>query len=67
MYQTLLQWLNSGEPKEMYKLAALGILLAEDLIARSPLKANSTIQLVIGILTKIPIIGKALAAVGVKK
>lgn len=61
-----LDYLKLGSPPHYVYAIAVTLLLAEDLIARSPLKANSTIQLVFSLLGLLPGVGPALAKLGGK-
>lgn len=60
LFHVIFEWLKAGEPPHyVYAIAAL-LLVAEDAIARSPLKANSTLQVVFQVLGLIPSVAKAL-------
>jgi len=54
-------WLLAGSPAHYLYVSVAAILLLEDIIARSPLKANSTIQLAFQLLEKIPVLGPIFA------
>jgi hypothetical protein len=62
-----LTWLLAGSPPHWAGVAALVILVSEDAIARSSLRANSTLQLVFDLLGKVPVIGAALGKLGSPK
>lgn len=66
MLHVVYAWLLAGTPAHYCYVIALAMLLAEDLIARSPLKANSTVQLVFQLLGYIPGVGPVLAKLGPK-
>lgn len=62
----LLGFLQAGDPPHYLYLVGGAILVIEDLIARSPLKANSTVQLLFGLLGALPGLGPVLRVLGPK-
>lgn len=66
MWHTVVEFLMAGTPPHYCYAAGAGLLLTEDLIARSRLKANSTIQLAFQLLGYVPGIGAAMAKLGPK-
>lgn len=62
----LLDFLKAGDPPHYMYVVGAVILSVEDLIARSPLKANSTVQLLFGALGALPGIGPVLKILGPK-
>ena len=63
----LVDFLRAGDPPHYLYLIGGAILVAEDLLARSPLRANSTVQLVFGLLGALPGLGPVLRVLGPKE
>lgn len=61
---SLVAFLQAGDPPHYLFLVGGALLIVEDAIARSPLKANSSIQLVFGLLGALPGLGPVLRILG---
>lgn len=64
---SLLAFLKAGDPPHYLFIVGGALLIVEDAIARSPLKANSTVQLVFGLLGALPGLGPVLRILGPKE
>lgn len=59
-------WMLAGSIPHWAWVLGVTLLIVEDAIARSPLKANSTVQLVFDLLSHVPVIGVVLGRLGSK-
>lgn len=66
MFQSIMDYMKAGSPPHYVYLIAGAILLLEDGIARSRLKADSTIQLFFQLLGYVPVLGPLLGKLGPK-